>query len=117
MCQKAFGGFFAALVATEGLQWITEPPARFQSSNQTQRGFCAKCGTPLTYEVGDHLEIATGSLDDPTIAPPTVQGNTASRLPFFKDLSSLSHISDKEQADYDAWNAGVISNQHPDQAD
>ena len=50
MCQKAFGSFFGPLVSANGLRWTRGEPKRFASSNLIRRGFCADCGTPLTYE-------------------------------------------------------------------
>ena len=52
MCQKAFGGFYAPLVNVDpaGLTWTRGERALFRSSNIVSRGFCAACGTPLTYE-------------------------------------------------------------------
>ena len=54
MCQKAFGSFFGPLVTAFGVVWTREEPNYFQSSSKFRRGFCAKCGTPLTYEALDH---------------------------------------------------------------
>ena len=61
MCQKAFGGFFGALVTAHDLEWTRGEPKRFASSNKVQRGFCAACGTPLTYEYGGPVEVAVGA--------------------------------------------------------
>ncbi|CTP84088.1 hypothetical protein XTPLMG730_0675 [Xanthomonas translucens pv. phlei] len=51
MCQKAFGAYYAALVSTRGAQllWTCGALKHFPSSNLVRRGFCADCGTPLTY--------------------------------------------------------------------
>ena len=67
MCQKAFGAYYAPLVSTRGalLEWTRGEPKRFRSSNVVQRGFCADCGTPLTYEAPDGVALAAGAFDDP----------------------------------------------------
>ncbi len=67
MCQKAFGAFYAPLVSTRGanLVWTRGEPKRFQSSNAAARGFCAECGTPLTYEAPDGVALAIGAFDHP----------------------------------------------------
>ena len=59
MCQKAFGNFYAPLASVRGthFQWTRGEPKRFQSSNHVRRGFCAECGTPLTYEAPDGVAI------------------------------------------------------------
>ena len=51
MCQKAVGGpFFAwANVGLDGFAWTRGAPAVFRSSSASERGFCPRCGTPLTF--------------------------------------------------------------------
>lgn len=114
MCQKAFGGFFAPLVTAHQTEWTREAPSHFQSSDKIRRGFCAKCGTPLTYEAGDGLEIAIGTLDDPALAAPVAQVNAAYRQPFFDGLCSLPQVSEENRAENEVWNASLTSYQHPD---
>jgi hypothetical protein len=115
MCQKAFGGFFGPLVGAKGLEWTRGEPERFASSNVVKRGFCAKCGTPLTYEYEGGVEIAIGALDDPELAPPTVELNLADKLSFFAHLAELPGRPEKEAAASDAFLASVVSHQHPDE--
>lgn len=74
-CRRAAG---ASTVA-----WVTAPkPAflmtqgnltQFHSSPPVTRGFCARCGTTLTYEYegADSIDITTATLDDPDAWPPT----------------------------------------------
>jgi len=114
MCQKAFGSFFAPLVTAHQIEWTRGAASHFQSSDKIRRGFCSACGTPLTYEADDGVEIAIGTLDDPPLAAPVAQVNAASRQPFFEDLCSLPQVSDDNRAENDAWNAGLTSFQHPD---
>ena len=115
MCQKAFGGFYGPLVATQGLVWTRGGPKHFHSSNRNWRGFCEECGTPLTYEFEGGVEIAIGTLDDPAAAPPTVQVNCADKLPFTDGLHVLPETAPAQAAEDAAeWNAGVVSRQHPD---
>ena len=114
MCQKAFGGFFAALVTARDSKWTRGAPSYFQSSDKIRRGYCADCGTPLTYEAEDGLEMAIGTLDNPALAAPVAQVNAASRQPFFERLCSLPQVSAENAAENDAWNAKLTSFQHPD---
>ncbi|TIS81232.1 MAG: GFA family protein, partial [Mesorhizobium sp.] len=55
MCQKASGNFYLPLVSVRGarLDWTRGGPKRFRSSSAAWRGFCAECGTPLTFEAPD----------------------------------------------------------------
>ena len=113
MCQKAFGSLFGALVTAPGLAWTRGEPRYFRSSNRARRGFCDQCGTPLCYaEDGSDLELAVGTLDDPSVAPPTKQINIASKVAFFDGLPGLppQPHPDREAA----FNATVVSHQHPD---
>jgi hypothetical protein len=112
MCQKAFGAFFGPLVSAKGLSWTRGVPKTFQSSNKVKRGFCAECGTPLTYDYGGGIEVAIGAFDKPELAAPTVQVNPAEKLSFFEALHTLpvqpSELSTAE------FYAGIVSYQHPD---
>jgi hypothetical protein len=114
MCQKAFGGFFGALVTAHDLQWTRGSPRRFASSNRAQRGFCADCGTPLTFEPGGPVEIAVGAFDEPTVVPPTIQVNPADKLSLFDELCELPTRKDGAEPDAEAFKASVVSFQHPD---
>lgn len=62
------------VVARRHFQWLQGAPALFQSSPGVTRGFCARCGSPLSYEHADspsEIELTTGTLDDPDRCPPT----------------------------------------------
>ncbi|NGO53986.1 GFA family protein [Allomesorhizobium camelthorni] len=114
MCQKAFGGLFGPLVTAKGLEWTRGEPKRFASSNVARRGFCAACGTPLTYEYEGGIDVAIGALDDPNLAPPTVQLNPADKLAVYDELHRLPGRPPDEQAASDAFLASVENHQHPD---
>ena len=115
MCQRAFGAFYAPLVVVEGLEWTQGERGLFASSNLSLRGFCKDCGTPLSLENYDDdvVEIATGSLDDPELAPPTHQINHRFACSFTDGIGKLPEPDEQRMADNDAWNAHVISNQRP----
>lgn len=86
MCQKAVGGPFAALakVPMTAFAWTRGQPAGFQSSSAAERHFCATCGTPLSFHYvdGDAIEVTTGSLDRPALAPITKNFGVEARLPW-----------------------------------
>jgi hypothetical protein len=115
MCQKAFGAYYAPLVSVRGLdfRWTRGEPRRFQSSNHFRRGFCADCGTPLTYEGDGGMAVAAGAFDHPERLPPHVQYGPESKLPFVDRLGGLRVITQEEDPDAERL-ASLISYQHPD---
>ena len=114
MCQKAFGGIFGLLVTVHDLEWTRGSPRRFASSNKAHRGFCAECGTPLTFETGGPVEIAVGAFDDPTVVPPTIQVNPADKVAFFDEICALPIRADGAEPNAEVFKASVISFQYPD---
>ncbi len=114
MCQKAFGSFFGPLVTAHDLQWTRGAPRHFASSDKVKRGFCADCGTPLTYEYGGPLEIAIGALDDPHKAAPVIQVNPKDKLSFVDGLAALPVRRPEDQLQAEVFKASLTSFQHPD---
>lgn len=120
MCQKTVGNLFAALVAVpnDSLQWSRGAASVFRSSNEADRGFCARCGTPLFYRgTGSACtNLTIGSLDQPARHKPRHQEGIESRLPWFSELSELQDqrvTSPGEEADL-ARSIESSSRQHPD---
>src|SRR6476660_6120565 len=74
MCQLAFGNTRAAFLNLRKaeVRWLS-PPAHYASSKIARRGFCPRCGTPLSFEYLDseRMDLAVGSLDDPSALKPT----------------------------------------------
>ncbi|MFD1329428.1 GFA family protein [Mycoplana ramosa] len=116
MCQKAFGAYYAPLVSTRGaeLAWTRGEPKRFRSSNFVSRGFCAACGTPLTYEAPDGVAIAAGAFDDPSQLPPTIQFGTEGKVAFVDRLHALPGRTTEEDLEEAPFVLQIVSNQHPD---
>jgi hypothetical protein len=117
MCQKAFGAFYAPLVSVDpaGLAWTRGERARFRSSNIVSRGFCAQCGTPLTYEPDeDWLALAIGAFDDPAAIAPTIQYGTESKLPYADDMPKLKARTTESTVESAPFLAKIVSHQHPD---
>ncbi|MFN4114337.1 MAG: GFA family protein [Sphingomonadaceae bacterium] len=92
MCQRATGGFAAALVEVTagGLEWETEPEW-FASSPIARRPFCAHCGTPLgfSYTDGTGQDVTLGSLDDPNGFVPVAHFGTEHLNPAWIALEHL----------------------------
>ena len=89
MCQRASGGIFAALAggSPDNFAWTRGTPAFFASSSLAKRGFCEKCGTPLSFKYDTptaRMYTTIGSLDHPEGAPIVKQFGVESRLPWVK---------------------------------
>ena len=114
MCQKAFGSFYGPLVTTIELKWSRGEPSYFVSSNKVRRGFCKDCGTPLTYEYDEAVEVSIGSLDNPEWAAPAIQVNPETRLSFVDSVHSLPHRDLANEPQAQEFMSGIVSHQHPD---
>ncbi len=115
MCQKAAGNYFMPLA---NVQWtdftLTRGEvAHFASSELALRGFCRDCGTPLTFEGrgSRHLNIALGTLDDPTSVKPATQIGLEGKLPWFGELDDLTGYQTQGE-EVEAIRAS--NRQHPD---
>jgi len=115
MCQKALGNYFAPLVEVEGFEWTRGERGLFASSNLSNRGFCRSCGTPLTLETDQIVEVVIGSLDDPAAAPIEYHANIADRHDIVMHLRDVPDADPARREENDAWNARIVSYQHPDQ--
>ena len=84
MCQLAFGNTRAAFVhlRKNELTWTTQAPAYHASSAFARRGFCARCGSPLSFEYLDSatMDVSVGSLDNPAAVLPVSHFAVESRL-------------------------------------
>jgi hypothetical protein len=69
MCQRAVGNVSVAMknVKKADVSWEREPDY-YRSSPIAQRGFCAACGTSLTfaYDDSENMDLLVGSVDDPS---------------------------------------------------
>jgi hypothetical protein len=114
MCQKAGGAPFMAFagVRPDEIVWTRGAPKVFASSSVAERGFCADCGTPLTYRIlsRDRISVTIGSLDRPSAVAPAMQYGIESKLPWLESIPSLP------QRDIAAFLGGgaAVSRQHPD---
>lgn len=119
MCQKAFGSYFAPLagVAMSAFEITRGELSIFKSSDQTERGFCKNCGTPLTiHDVGSpRIEIALGSLDEPERVAPKHESGIEAKLRWFGKLGSLPGDKTTEEDNPDlAAKIAASNHQHPD---
>ena len=119
MCQKAFGSFFAPLVgvALTAFELTRGELAIFMSSDQTERGFCGNCGTPLTfhYVESPRIAVSIGSLDDPEKIAPAEQCGIERRMPWFERLAHLPGDKTTEEDNPElATKIAASNHQHPD---
>ena len=117
MCQKAGGSPYMAFasVKSEDFETTRGKLRLFASSAIAERGFCAECGTPLTYRPtgGASVSVTLGSLDRPDAVSPTEQLGVESRLPWCENLDELPGVNTlawlKKKSISDVGNR-----QHPD---
>jgi hypothetical protein len=84
MCQLAFGNTRAAFinVRKDEVSWTGSEPTYYASSKMARRGFCHRCGTPLTFEylASERIDLSAGSLDDPGAFKPNEHFAVESRI-------------------------------------
>lgn len=119
MCQKAFGAFYAPLVGglAKDFEVTRGEVAIFKSSENCQRGFCQKCGTPLSFafDNDDWMSVSIGSLDDPSAFPPKDQHGKEGRHAFVNGLGDLPDNPSTESREPDrSDNIAKSNRQHPD---
>jgi hypothetical protein len=62
-------------------------PAEYASSPKARRGFCAACGTHISFTasyIPGLIDITIGSLDRPEAVPPALHYWDSKRLPWMK---------------------------------
>lgn len=123
MCQKALGSFFAAYAANqdEDFEVTRGEIAIYMSSDAVERGFCAKCGTPLTFAyVGSgRTNASIGSMDEPARAMPEMQTGIEARMPWFTELAGIRENTTENTAKSTGHSAEIAAiartnRQHPD---
>ncbi len=88
-CRRATGAPVTAYAGfeREKVLWPAGERARFESSAGVSRGFCARCGTPLTYEGArwpSEVHIHLGTLDRPELVRPTGHAFAEELLPWLR---------------------------------
>jgi hypothetical protein len=103
MCQRATGGIFAALAGAspDNFAWTRGTPDFFASSSLAKRGFCANCGTPLSFRYDTpsaRMYTTIGSLDHPETVPIIKQFGIESRLPWVQFCEGVAQERTGESA-------------------
>ena len=67
MCRKQTGAAFGTYVGflATAFQWTAGEATLYRSSGAVDRGFCARCGSTLTFHRARETSLALGSLDRP----------------------------------------------------
>ncbi len=113
MCQKAFGSVGGILVTAVGFDLTRGKLKHFRSSNKVRRGFCADCGSPLTFEYDGKVDVAIATFDRAGDIAPAVQMARGERLPFADAIGTIP-VRDDEAAWRTNWVDTIVSYQHPD---
>ena len=77
-CRRASGGtnMAWAVFDKDQVEWLRRAPADYSSSPGIFWLFCPECGSTVGYRRSErpgHLDITTGTLDDPDRYPPDVE--------------------------------------------
>jgi len=85
MCQKSAGAAAPTWMdlRLDQLEWTAGRPTEYESSASGRRGFCARCGSTLSYRDTGHPEyisLSIVSLDDTNRVRPTRHIYTESQL-------------------------------------
>ena len=95
-CQRSAGAPVVAWAEfrENALQVTQGTPKTFNSSGAARRSFCPDCGTGLFYRNQDFLpgmvDVQLTTLDDTAGLTPTVQYQTAERLPWMQHLEQIT---------------------------
>ena len=119
MCQRATGGVFAALAggSAANFAWTRGTPNFYASSNLAQRGFCEKCGTPLSFQyhiAGARIYTTIGSLDQPEAVELVKQYGIESQLPWVTFCEQVPAERTGESAQAQEFLATLHDNQSRD---
>ncbi|MFN3624692.1 MAG: GFA family protein [Hyphomicrobium sp.] len=118
MCQKAFGNYFAPLadVPLIDFELTRGELSLFRSSAAVERGFCSKCGTPLSFRYVDEpkIAIALGSLDHPERVPLKKQYGLEGRLAFLPEFNLPGAKTEDSSTQVHLEQIASANYQHPD---
>ena len=98
-CRLATGGpsLAWAIFAEEDVSIVAGSLAVFESSPGVERGFCARCGTSLSYKRANRpglFDVTTVSLDDPEAFPPDKEIWLSERLSWEAANPDLPHFAE-----------------------
>lgn len=97
-CRRSTGGpsLAWAIFEKDKVEIVSGELAVHRSSPGVERGFCAACGTSLTYARENRpglFDVTTASLDDPEAFPPAREIWTEERLSWIAPNSKLPQFA------------------------
>ena len=119
MCQKQVGNVFGAFagINIKDFELTRGEISYFRSSDEADRGFCAKCGTPLAYRhIGrPRIAVTIGSLDDPAAVKPVFQYGGEGRVDWLAEVLARP-ATETGFNEMPEWSERIVrtSRQHPD---
>ena len=89
MCRRANAAPAVAWALFDQAQvkFLANTPTPYESSPGAQRGFCGRCGTPISFTadyIPGLIDLTIGSLDEPARVPPEFHYWEAQRLPWLQ---------------------------------
>jgi len=116
MCQQHFGSPFGTYVylPTDRFRFVKGAPRHHRSSGFARRGFCADCGSPLTFEYlqePERLSVTIGSLDHPERVPPEQHWGIESQFAWLRIADGLPRHRTEEDPDFRRYAAGASAAQ------
>jgi DNA-binding SARP family transcriptional activator len=117
MCQKFTGSpvTVSSTYPTEALRFIRGEPKYYKSSPFAERGFCANCGSSMTYrpinppvtpDWADWIAVEIGSLDNPEPNVPTWHLGVESKMPWLDIHDQKTRVRCQDTPDLvEAWAA------------
>ncbi|NNJ66213.1 MAG: GFA family protein [Xanthomonadales bacterium] len=95
-CRKHTGAPVVTLAGylEEQVEFGGDERSRYESTPGAMRGYCRKCGTPLTWEgdggeLGQIVELHLSTFDEPETLAPTAHAFYPERLPWFDIVDDL----------------------------
>lgn len=88
MCRRSSGAAFitAAAFPAAAVQWVEEQPTWYQSSAEASRGFCARCGSWLSWRRGEEVWLTVGTFDQPEAVAPGEHHMAEAQLSWARQL-------------------------------
>lgn len=94
MCRRANSAPAVAwaMYAEDQVEFLKARPAVYESSPGCRRGFCARCGSQISFTaeyIPGLIDIAIGSLDEPERVPPAFHYWDSTRLSWLQVADEL----------------------------
>jgi len=90
----------------EQVTFLSRERSVYSSSPGVSRGFCARCGTPISYEAEafpGELHLYVGTFDDPENFVPQSHVFYAERLPWLETHDALPRFAGRGSGEVDSW--------------